>query len=401
MPSPRRLVAFAAALALVSGAALADDKPGDGSAAGRLKELEQALAKSKAARDQDAAHAVEIAHEADALREEMVASAAAAQEHEEALSNLELQVHDLDRKETAERQALDLKRQQMNGLLTALTRLAFRPSEALIGQPTSPAETVRSAILLRDVIPNIDHQAAALKADIAAVAQLRAAIAAQKTKIADAAKKLDADHARLAALYTKKAEVQHAAESRRHESEQQLAALASEAQDLRDLLARIEEGKKLQQQKEQKEAAAARPAEPSAQRSFSQAQGEMPMPARGTVAVHFGQPGESGMPARGITIETRPDAQVVAPFDGQVAFAGPFRGYGLLLIIEHGEGYHTLLAGMARIDTSVGQHLVAGEPVGVMGDSEEKPLLYVELRHQGQPVNPLPWLASRKSKVSG
>ena len=97
----------------------------------------------------------------------------------------------------------------------------------------------------------------------------------------------------------------------------------------------------------------------------------------------------------------RTEAQVIAPYDGQVAFAGPFRGYGLLLIIEHSEGYHTLLAGMARIDCTVGQRLLAGEPVGVMGQDDAKPALYVELRHNGQPVNPLPWLTAHKSKASG
>jgi septal ring factor EnvC (AmiA/AmiB activator) len=71
------------------------------------------------------------------------------------------------------------------------------------------------------------------------------------------------------------------------------------------------------------------------------------------------------------------------------------------LIIEHGEGYHTLLAGMSRIDSAVGQHLLPGEPVGVMGQSESKPVLYVELRRNGQPVNPLPWLTARKTKVTG
>jgi septal ring factor EnvC (AmiA/AmiB activator) len=110
---------------------------------------------------------------------------------------------------------------------------------------------------------------------------------------------------------------------------------------------------------------------------------------------------ETSSPARGIVLETRPGAQVIAPYDGQVVFAGPFRGYGLLLIIEHAEGYHTLLAGMARVDSAVGQHLLVGEPVGVMGQAEGKPRLYVELRHNGQPVNPLPWLTAHKTKVTG
>ena len=83
-------------------------------------------------------------------------------------------------------------------------------------------------------------------------------------------------------------------------------------------------------------------------------------------------------------------------------FAGPFRGYGELLIIDHGEGYHTLIAGVARIDGAVGQLLLAGEPVGVMGaPPEEKPELYIELRHDGEPIDPLPWLAATETKVSG
>jgi septal ring factor EnvC (AmiA/AmiB activator) len=92
----------------------------------------------------------------------------------------------------------------------------------------------------------------------------------------------------------------------------------------------------------------------------------------------------------------------VAPYDGDVVFAGLFRGYGLLLIIEHDEEYHTLLTGLSRIDAVIGQRIIAGEPVGVMGQlTPEPPNLYVELRRAGQPINPLPWLAVHKGKVTG
>jgi septal ring factor EnvC (AmiA/AmiB activator) len=106
-----------------------------------------------------------------------------------------------------------------------------------------------------------------------------------------------------------------------------------------------------------------------------------------------------------------PKAQVIAPYEGRVAFTGLFRGYGRLLIIEHGAGYHTLLAGMGRIDVIVGQWLLGGEPVGIMDRSKtdkkgDNPSLYIELRRGGEPINPLPWLVGRgkqieKSKVSG
>ena len=104
---------------------------------------------------------------------------------------------------------------------------------------------------------------------------------------------------------------------------------------------------------------------------------------------------------RRLEIEARPGAQVIAPFGGAVVFADKFRGYGRLLIIDHGEGYHSLLAGFARIDVRVGQKVVAGEPVGAMKRSRKiNPVLYVELRRKGQPINPLPWLQTQKAQVN-
>jgi len=111
---------------------------------------------------------------------------------------------------------------------------------------------------------------------------------------------------------------------------------------------------------------------------------------------------EAGLTSKGISIATVEGAQVVAPYAGRVVYAGAFRGYGQLLIIEHGEGYHSLMAGLTRIDSVIGQWVLAGEPIGVMGRAEsENPSLYVELRRNGRPINPLPWLAARKGEVSG
>jgi septal ring factor EnvC (AmiA/AmiB activator) len=220
-----------------------------------------------------------------------------------------------------------------------------------------------------------------------------------------------AREAKEAALAAEKARQEAAAAQakaakERQEAEMVAAREAKKAQDKADVEARAAKSRADQAAREAEHAAAAaaedqRQAAQRANRPFSRAQGEMPLPARGQVTVHFGQMTDTGAPSKGIVIETRGAAQVIAPYDGQVVFAGPFRGYGLLLIIEHGEGYHTLLSGMDRIDSSVGQRLLAGEPVGVMAQSESKPLLYVELRHNGQPVNPLSWLTTRKTKVSG
>jgi murein hydrolase activator len=113
----------------------------------------------------------------------------------------------------------------------------------------------------------------------------------------------------------------------------------------------------------------------------------------GTVLEHFGDPDATGSKAKGILIQARPGTTVLAPFDGQVVFRGPFRSYGEILIIQHAGGYHSLLAGLGRSDAAVGQWVVAGEPVGVMGPAKDgDPKLYVELRRDGHPIDPAPWL---------
>ena len=143
------------------------------------------------------------------------------------------------------------------------------------------------------------------------------------------------------------------------------------------------------------------PSKPKTLRPFAKARGALLYPASGTLMRRYGENDELGVASKGLTFETRPGAQVVAPYDGRVLFAGPFKGYGQILIIEHSDGYHSLLAGLDRVESTAGQWLVAGEPVGVMPGGESKPRLYLELRHDGQPINPMPWLAPRDEKVSG
>ena len=396
-------------------AAPATATPGtDGARSGkRLEELERALRQGRDERERIRRKADSIAKELDRLRGEMVKAAAAVQEHEQDLSDLERQLADLDRVESEKERALDSKSRQMSLVLAALERLAYRPSLALLAQPSPPADTVRGAILLRDVLPTLKRSAGELRADLDSLARLRHDITHQKARVAAAAERLDVQHRHLSSLFARKAVLQKQTESEGAEAEKRMVAMAAEANSLRDLLARIEAERQRRQRELAERKARDRAAHAKEKRAgedearkegsakdFPRAEGDMPMPARGHVVVRYGQPNAQGTPAKGLTIATRPGAQVVAPFGGQVVFAGPFRGYGLLLIIEHSEGYHTLLAGMARIDSLLGQHLLAGEPVGVMGNGG-KPLLYLELRRNGQPINPLPWLTARKTKVTG
>jgi septal ring factor EnvC (AmiA/AmiB activator) len=133
---------------------------------------------------------------------------------------------------------------------------------------------------------------------------------------------------------------------------------------------------------------------------FSKIRGRLQLPARGKWVGKFGESTGFGPRAQGITLQTRKGAQVVVPYDGRVVFAGPFRDYGLILIISHGEGYHTLLAGLSTLQAVVGQSLLTGEPVGRMG-GDRKRSLYIELRRKGVAINPNPWWSRSRERASG
>jgi len=143
---------------------------------------------------------------------------------------------------------------------------------------------------------------------------------------------------------------------------------------------------------------------------FASAQGKLPLPAQGRRALSFGDKTQYGGQSKGTVIETRYAAQITSPCDGWVVYAGEFRSYGQLLIINAGGGYHVLLAGLSQIDVRSGQFVLAAEPVGTMNGGQKNtpstaqisgPVLYVEFRKDGRPIDPGPWWASGQQKVQG
>ncbi|TJW80512.1 MAG: hypothetical protein E5X43_25770, partial [Mesorhizobium sp.] len=141
---------------------------------------------------------------------------------------------------------------------------------------------------------------------------------------------------------------------------------------------------------------------------FSALQGQIALPVTGKIKRRFGASDGNGAVMLGDMVATQSGAIVTAPADGNVLYAGPFRSYGQLLILNAGDGYHVVLAGMSRISVASGQSVLAGEPVGAMGEARvastsaskngnATPELYVEFRKDGKPVDPTPWWADRLS----
>jgi septal ring factor EnvC (AmiA/AmiB activator) len=339
---------------------------------------------------------------------------------EQRMQDLETEIAVLDTTEQQKRAALVEGRRAYGQLLTALQRMSRLPPEAVIAYPAEPSDLVRAAIVLRGVVPQIEGRAASLKDDLDSLTETRAAIAIRRKELTSAGVSLRAERAELDKQLAAVNVQQKRTLAERQSEVARLEKLGREAEGLRELFEGLaldrEPGDKPEPPPPRRSAAVAPAKKAETQDAktqvasiapfiagrMSQAQGRLPMPAVGRISGQYGEPLPTGISRKGMDIETRPGAQVIVPYEGKVVFAGPFRAYGQLLIIEHGEGYHTLLAGLSRIDATVGQSLLSGEPVGIMDPAADtSPSLYVELRRNGQPINPLPWLAARKGKANG
>ncbi len=365
----------------------------------------------------------------DRLRAELSAAAAAAQAYEAAISLLETDLMELAGENKTKIKALTKRKGQLGDTLAALQRLSLRPTAALIVSPGDANDVIRSGLLMRTVVPQIEAQTKALRLQLAEIASLRSEMATKRGELQAASIALSHEQDRLADLAAEKKKAFQQTEGVRKLAAKRIAKLTAEAKSLEELLERLNRGAKAApRSKPQTGAAPERPEDKLASTPrlppISAAQGQMTLPVQGVITRGFGDRTTTGSKTRGVTWQTRQAAVVVAPWEGRVVFAGQFRSFGRILIIDHGEGYHSLIAGLERLDAEISQWVLAGEPIGVAGgetannslkewgrtgvgqaDGSTKPTvgasLYVELRRDGQPIDLLPWIAMSTDRTHG
>lgn len=334
------------------------------------------------------------------VSQQMVKTAKEIQDYEENISLMEKALNKLQTNIEEKENKLKSSNDNMSVILAALENLAWKPTEALLAQPLSPVDTVRSAIILRETVPYIEDGAKSIRDDIEDITKKKKAVQQQFEKIASNKRKMEKEHENMKLLVRKKSKIRNKLELESKTYKKRATMLAHQAKDLRELFAKLEKVRKEKEEKrrkmeeENRKIASKLGKKTKLEKEFGEfgkAKGRLSFPARGEIIVKYGQKELMGVSSKGIKIATRNKAQVVSPYDGEVSFAGPFRGYGNLIIIEHGEGYHTLLAGLGNFNCEVGQELLAGEPVGQMPETSETKL-YFELRRDSHPINPIPWM---------
>ncbi|MFC7048256.1 murein hydrolase activator EnvC family protein [Emcibacter nanhaiensis] len=392
-----------------------------------LQDVQKRIEESTLKAHQYETEAGQIKQEISELSQRMVEVAGNLQDTESRLSEREEKLLDLGQQETELEARLQARTGQMTETLGAMQRLSQQPPELVAFRPDEAVNSLRSASLLKVILPELEGKARAIRQDIGDLQDLRQDIRQEQEGLREELAELSDSQEELNKLLSAREMRHRQLEQATRQERQKLKKFAATAQNLQELIERIEEENRLRENAAReaakrledrpqvetgKETAPAQVASlPSGSSTFTQAKGNIPLPARGTIAVRFGDTTPEGRKSKGITINTRSQATVIAPHDGRVVFSGKFRSYGQLLIISHGDGYHTLLAGMSRLDAVVGQWVLKGEPVGQMASTQlasdgtvtgtlgQK--LYLEIRRKGMPINPLPWIIARDRKVLG
>ena len=392
----------------------------------RSQELDAARAEQNRAAESQAKLRGEIAaigQDRSKLNQQLIDSAAQVRSLEDRMAAAETRLHSLDVREQELRNGLNARRAEVIEVLAALQRAGRRAPPALLVRPEDALQSLRTAMLLGAVVPELHARAEALVGRLGELVTLRKTIASERDRLAADRDHFKDDQTRLAALIDERQRQQAAMEKDMAAESARAIALAKQVDDLQGLIAKMEQDVKTAAKaaataNQQGTPPSGNPAQlknpnrTSPAIAFASAKGLLAFPVNGSKIRDFGGSDGAGGAEKGISLATRPGAQVTTPCDGWVVYAGPFRSYGQLLILNAGGGYHVLIAGMERISVNIGQFVLTGEPVATMGATSQvasifapnvsQPVLYVEFRKDGTPIDPGPWWASKEGeKVRG
>ncbi|MGL5448549.1 MAG: murein hydrolase activator EnvC family protein [Rhabdaerophilum sp.] len=360
-----------------------------------------------------------LSTEAQNLRNQLVDVARRVRSAEDRMAAAETRLEDIAARESALRLSLIARERVTVEVLAAMQRIGRKAPPALLVSPEDVLSSMRAAILLGAVVPELRDEALALVTDLRSLVDLRREAGETRARLARERDQIAGERTRLSELIESRQRQIGISRERLDAEKAKVASLSREARSLRDLISRSETeiiGSPQAVEFARRAPPPARSADqvaslqPNAgrdagrlqpRRAFVELRGSLPMPVSGHIMRAFAQPDGMGGAERGITIQSIRDATVTAPADAWVHFAGPYRGYGHLVILNVGNGYHVVLAGLSKLNVEIGQFVLAGEPIGNLGLSpaitpgeniaSSRPALYVEFRKDGAPVDPSPW----------
>ena len=378
--------------------------------AGQLNSVEQDITLSVEAQEKIKTDVAAALAEQESISAKLIEIANLVQAQQAAVGAAEDKVHKLREEEITIRSDLAAKQDVLSELLAGLQRLEQNPPPALVVEPRDVLAALRGAMMFGSIVPELRGEAEALAKKLARLETIRKDVELEKTVLNTSMESLRTSQIDLGALIQQKKQIVFESASKLDSEKKRAAELANKAKSLKQLVADLAAAR-LKEEAEKSKQALAMEAEKKRQEEalmkpavvFSASLGRLNYPVQGQILKHYGDDDGLGSTLHGLAVATQKSAQITAPADGKVEFAGPFRSYGQLLILNTGEGYLVLLAGMTEISADIGQTVRAGEPLGNMGDGpssvtllgdqiqEARPVLYVEFRKNGEAVDSAPW----------
>lgn len=380
----------------------------------------------------------------DKLRQQLVDTGNRGHDLETKALGAEARLASLDSNEDNIRVSLQSKRGLLTEVLASLQRMGRNPPPAMLVSPDDALQAVRTAMLLGGVLPEMRQETQALIADLKELQRVRGEITAQRDTLKQALQDLAESRTRTQLLVEERQKVLAQEQGSLASEQAHATALAQQAGNLKDLIARVERELPAAQRAANSADAASGQAAGNAlvalqdpnrltpAMSFDQAKGLLRLPVTGPVLRNFGADDGDGGQLKGMTVGAAPGAVVTAPCDGWVVFAAKYRSYGQLLIINAGDKYHVVMSGMDKINVSPGQFVLTGEPVAAMGSDQAQgpdaiaqavsavpaasgaeatatngasstgqPALYIEFRKDGVSIDPTPWWSNQGEKARG
>ncbi|MBL0374921.1 murein hydrolase activator EnvC [Rhizobium sp. KVB221] len=394
-----------------------------------LRELAKSLAEAKERSEALAVSLAGIEKTTAGIRTALVDSAAKRKGLERQVLADERRLKELEESQSKVKASLHSRRGLLSEVLAALQRMGRNPPPALLVTPDDALSSVRSAILLGAVVPGIRGETEKLAADLLSLGKLRTEIAAQKESYVKTMASALEEEKRMAALIAENDKLSTSNRTELAKERKRAEQLAARATSLEGLISSLErdiasareaaalaKAEDLRRQnlsaaeieKAKREAATGLPDKNriAPAYAFSTLTAKLDLPVAGDVLRSFGDEDGTGHAAQGLTVAAGPGLVVTAPADGWVMFAGPFRSYGQMVIMNAGENYHIVLSGMDMVTARQGQFVVAGEPIGQMGAKRiasaaglnlvtDRPTLYIEFRKDGKPVDSRPWWSAK------
>lgn len=381
------IVFFFSAITFASATTFASSPPVPESKAKRLRQIEEDIKKGNEQKKELERDVKGMETELRQTKNKLVTVSRKLQEGEKELYQIEMKIDDLQIRQVKLEEELKDDRLSISRLILALGRIRRVPPEAMIAKPDVPYKTAQSALLMKNIIPALHKQAASLSAKLNELNIINKALQREKEKVNKTLTTIKKEEQELQQLLARREELYKKTRGDFEAQARNLESLSRQAQTLQQLLAEIEEDQKRQRARQASKKAVLSMPQLTIPRFGGQ---EAQLPLSGIIKIHYNEPDAFGAPSQGLTIEGRPSSLIVSPMDGIIRFTGTFKNYGRIIIIEHENNFHSLIAGFEKIDTVVGRKVMSGEPLGRLEEpgGGTRPRLYFELRHNGKPINP-------------